>query len=132
MAEPKSRLRSGHGPPLARYTLTIRAGAKVRKSHHRGLGAALEELEREGRELEEGAGGRPAGGTLLRRIEPVQIVVGRLELAGPGRLRAGVDVRGDGSSEAFTGRLRRRVVEQRDGESSYEALRRELSAEGGP
>jgi hypothetical protein len=54
-------------------------------------------------------------------------VVGRLELSGPGGLRAGVDVRGDGSSEAFTGRLRRRVVAQRDGESAYEALRRELS-----
>jgi hypothetical protein len=129
VAEPKPRLRSGHGPSLAHCTLTIRAGAKVRKSHHRSLGEALAELEREGRALEDGADGRPAGGTLLRRIEPVQIVVGRIELAGPGRLRAGVDVRGDGSSEAFTGRLKRRVVEQRDGESSYEALRRELSAE---
>ena len=48
----------------------------------------------------------------------------RLKLSGPRRLRAGVDVRGDGLSEAFTGRVRRRVVEQRDGESAYDALRR--------
>ena len=67
------------------------------------------------------------GGTLIRRLEPVQIVVARLELSGPGRLRAGVDVRGDGSSEAFTGRLRRRVLEQRPGEDPYEALRRAVS-----
>jgi hypothetical protein len=57
----------------------------------------------------------------------VQIVVARLELAGPSRLRAGVDVRGDGSSEAFTGRVRRRVVDHQAGESAYDALRRALS-----
>jgi hypothetical protein len=109
------------------YTLTTRAGAKVRKRHPMELAEALAELEREGRELERSADGRARGGTLMRRLEPVQIVVARVELSGPGRLRAGVDVRGDGSSEAFTGRLRRRVVEQRDGESPYDALRRELS-----
>jgi hypothetical protein len=110
----------------AAYTLTIRAGAEVRKTQHHGLGEALHKLERKGRELEAGADERATGGTLIRKLEPVQIVVARLELAGPGRVRAGVDVRGDGSSEAFTGRVRRRVVEQRDGESPYDALRREL------
>jgi hypothetical protein len=109
------------------YTLTVRAGAKVRKRQHRGLDEALSELEREGRELEAGADGKAQGGGLMRRLEPVQIVVARLELSGPGRLRAGIDVRGDGSSEAFTGRMRRQVVRQRSGESAYDALRRELT-----
>ena len=109
------------------YTLTVREGPRVRKTHHRDLYEALSELEREGRELETGAHARPEGGTIIRKLEPMQIVVARLELSGPRRLRVGVDVRGDGSSEAFSGRLRRRVLEERDGESAYDALRRAVS-----
>ena len=127
MADGIGWLRGGHRPPLAHYTVTTRAGAKVMKQHHAELAEALRGLEREGRELEQSADGRAEGGRLIRRLEPVQIVVARLELSGPRRLRAGVDVRGDGSSEAFTGRLRRRVVEQLRGESAYAALRRKLS-----
>ena len=110
------------------YTLTVRSDARVRKQRHEDLDSALDELEQIARELAEGAGARPAGGTLIRRVEPVQQVVARIELAGPDRLRAGVDVRGDGSIEAFTGRLRRTLVEQRGKESAYDALRRALTA----
>jgi hypothetical protein len=109
------------------YTVTVRTEAKVRKERCSDLAEALAAIEREGRELEQSADGRAEGGTLMRRLEPVRIVLARLELSGPGRLRAGVDVRGDGSSEAFTGRLRRSVLEQRRGESAYDALRRELT-----
>jgi hypothetical protein len=109
------------------YTVTVRSKARVRKERHADLDAALAALERFARELADRASARPAGGTLIRRLDPVQQVVGRVELAGPRRLRAGVDVRGDGSSEAFTGRVRRRLVEQRRRESPYQALRRELA-----
>ncbi len=90
------------------------------------LDAALDAIEERGRELERATDSRPRGGTLIRKIEPVQQVVARLELSGPGRLRAGLDVRGDGSAEAFTGKLRRRLVEQRASETPYDALRRTL------
>ncbi|MEA2363495.1 MAG: hypothetical protein QOD71_2640 [Thermoleophilaceae bacterium] len=112
---------------MASYRVTVRTGAKVRKQRHEQLDEALAAIERVGRELADGASERPVGGTLMRRLEPVQRVVGRIELAGPGRMRGGVDVRGDGSSEAYTGRLRRALVEQRRGESAYDALRRALS-----
>jgi hypothetical protein len=106
------------------YTLTIRKGAKVTRERYSDLGAALGAVERLGIEIERSANARPRGGTFMRRLEPVQQVLARLELSGSGRLRAGVDVRGDGSSEAFTGRLRRRLIEQRDRETAYDALRR--------
>jgi hypothetical protein len=110
-----------------RYTVTVRTGAKVRKRRHQRLADALEDVARIAGELSEGTDVRPAGGLLTRRLDPVQQVVGRVELAGPDRLRAGVDVRGDGSCEAFTGRVRRTLVEQRDGETAFAALRRVLS-----
>jgi hypothetical protein len=109
------------------HRITVRTEAKVRKERYDGLEAALDAIERIGRELAAEADARPVGGELIRRLDPVQQVVGRIELTGPRGLRAGIDVRGDGSSEAFTGRLRRRLIEQRDGESAYEALRRSLS-----
>jgi hypothetical protein len=99
----------------------------VRKRRHERLGDALEEVERIAGELADEVDTRPAGGVLIRRLDPVQQVVGRIELSGPGRLRAGVDVRGDGSCEAFTGRVRRTLVDQRDGETAFAALRRVLS-----
>ena len=108
------------------YRFTVRSRGKVRKERHDSLGAALDAMERTGAELSGEADARPAGGTLIRRIEPVRQVVARLELKGPDGLRAGVDVRGDGSSEAFTGRVRRQLVEQRAGEDAYVALRRAL------
>jgi hypothetical protein len=109
------------------YTVIARSGAKVRKQRHDGLDAALAAVERISDELADGAHARPAGGTLIRRLEPVQQVVGRVELRGPARLRAGVDVRGDGSIEAYTGRVRRRLVEQGRRESAVDALRRVLA-----
>jgi hypothetical protein len=108
------------------YKLTVRSGARVKRERFGALADALDTLERRGRGLERSADAASVGGRLMRRIEPVQQVVARLELSGPGRLRAGVDVRGDGSSEGYTGRVRRSLIEQRRGESAYDALRRTL------
>ena len=110
------------------YSLKTRSGAKVERTRFDELGAALVELERRGEELQEGATAHTVDLKIVRRMEPVQQVVARIELAGPGRLRAGVDVRGDGSAEAWTGRLRRTLIDQLPHESPYEALRRSLEA----
>jgi hypothetical protein len=106
------------------WRVTVRRGPAVEHERFEDARGALDFVERRGRELERGAGSPARQLPLGRRIDPVRQVVARFELVGPRRLRAGVDVRGDGSSESWTGRLRRRLVEQRRGESAYDALRR--------
>lgn len=105
------------------YRLKVRSGPRVERRRFDGHDAALAELEARARSIAEGASARSID-LKVRRFEPVAQVVARLELVGPRRLRAGLDVRGDGSVEAYTGALRRRVIDQRAGESAYEALRR--------
>jgi len=112
------------------YKVTIRRGGKVECERFDALAGALERIEERGRELAEAADAETIDPRLTRRFDPVQQVLARLELAGPGRLRAGVDVRGDGSAEAYRGRVRRNLVEQLGGESAYDALRRTLKTEG--
>jgi hypothetical protein len=112
---------------LSSYRVVVRSGAKVDRAKLDSLEAALDTLESRARELSENADAQPVDAK-IRKFEPIQQVVGRVELAGPSRLRAGVDVRGDGSLESYTGRLRRKLVEQRRGESAFDALRRELGS----
>lgn len=111
---------------MQRYTLTARVRGKVTHDRFDDLDAALDALERAGHTLQGRADADSVGGSLVRRYEPHEQVSARLELSGPGRLRAGVDVRGDGSAMPFTGRLLRREVERKKRETAYEALRRVL------
>jgi hypothetical protein len=93
------------------------------------LERALAELGARVDELAETTARHPAE-TKLRRYGPEEQVVARIELAGPerrlARTHAGVDIRGDGSTEAYLGRVRRRAAAQADGEDAVAALRRAL------
>ena len=108
------------------YRVVVRHGPKVDKHRAETLEAALDVLEHEARAAANG----PRRGTVdlkVRQFEPVQQVSTRVELRGGG-VRAGVDVRGDGSAEAWTGRVRRTLIEPRDGEDAFAALRRLLQS----
>jgi len=111
------------------WTVTVRNGPHVEHDHCESLEATIELIEQRVEELS-GQAHRDEVKVLKRRYEAAQQVPVRIEIAGPGGLlgrpRAGVDLRGDGSVEPFTGRLRRLDVALSDGESPYDGLRRVL------
>ena len=104
------------------WRITVRDGPRVEKLRAEALEEALDLVEREGRVLSNGPKRRTVS-LRAKEFTPQQQVAGRVELAGP-RVRAGIDVRGDGAAEAWTGRVRRRVIEQEGRETPYDALRR--------
>jgi hypothetical protein len=107
------------------FRLTLRSGPRVERERFTDLAPALDRLADWVAE-QEATARRPAIDLRYRRFEPVAQVAARGQLAGPRRLQGGVDVRGDGSTEAYTGRWRRRLVDQRPAEDSCAALRRAL------
>jgi hypothetical protein len=117
-----------------KWTLTVRDGPRVGHKRFETLGETMDAMERELDELapttRRRAGRFPIGQVPGRRFEAARQVAIRAEIAGPGSwgsaTRGGVDMRGDGSTEAYTGRLRRKLVELRPGETPYDGLRRVL------
>jgi hypothetical protein len=113
------------------WTLTVRNGPKVERVRCDSLAQAIDALEHRIEQLAPDAGRRSVQ-FARRRYDPARQVAVRAELAGPGgplsRPHGGVDLRGDGSAEAYTGRIRRRLVELRPRETPYAGLRRALQA----
>ena len=113
------------------WKLTVRAGPSIERSRFDQLADALDAAEARARELA-GEAPRDAIDAKIRRFEPIQQVAARIEVSGPQRVLAsisgGLDVRGDGSTEAYVGRVKRELVKQRKGETAYRALRRALTA----
>lgn len=105
--------------------MVIRRRGKVEKARHATLAAALDALETETRAAATTQVPRVER-ALGREYEPSQQVAVRGEVRGPGGVAGGIDVRGDGSAEAFAGRFVRRPLEPREREDAWSALRREV------
>ncbi len=104
------------------FRLTARIGPRVEKTRHASLDEAVAAVE-----ARLGAPRRQHTREVLgRSYDAGEQVTGRFEVRGPRGVRGGVDVRGDGSAEAYTGWVRKRVVVPQDGESAIDALRRSL------
>jgi hypothetical protein len=115
-----------------RWKLTVRSGPKVTRQVFAAFEPALDALQQRAEELARTAPDR-AVDVKVKRFEPAEQVVARLELAGPERFvpskRGGVDVHGDGSVEPYIGGVRRQTVSARGQETPYAALRRSLEHE---
>jgi hypothetical protein len=103
------------------YRLTVRRGPEIEKETRETLEEALDLLEA----YTTTATRQKAVEFVNRRYEPGDLVALRIELRGEG-VRAGLDVHGDGSAVAWTGRIRRAAIEPETGESPLAALRRTL------
>ena len=113
---------------MADWKLTERRGPKVTREDFDRLDDAIAELKRRAEAVR--AAGPLEKKSLLRDFEPADQVAARIEITGRGWLRAptaGVDVKGDGAIVAFTGGMRREVLEPTDGRSPFDAVREMLN-----
>ena len=113
------------------YTVTIRVGPTITRTRHAELRDAIDSLEVQLTTLGPAAR-RETRKALTREYGPEAQVSARGELSGPSRLRprvrAGADVRGDGSIEVYRGKIRRELIAPERGERPFDALRRTLGA----
>jgi hypothetical protein len=105
------------------FRVVVRNGPRVERHRAESLEEALDLLETEAR-VASNTERRGEVDARYRTFSPSEQVAVRIELRRP---RAGFDVRGDGSVQAWTGRIRRRLVEPEGDETVYEALRRSVT-----
>ena len=112
------------------FTVRVRDGSKTSRAQYALLEDALAVCEGEATRMAQAAPNRPIE-TGMRKFDPVDLVVGRVELSSGGWFSryarsAGLDIRGDGSIEAYSGRVSRSVVVFRVGETTFDGLRRAM------
>lgn len=109
------------------YALTLRREGDSERQRFVTLDGALDALETEIRAMAQTVR-REETKSIGRSYQPQELVAVRAEVSGPG-VRGGIDLRGDGSVEAFSGRIRRAVITPLEDEDPYAALRRVLSSD---
>jgi hypothetical protein len=113
---------------VSKWKVTVRHGSSVGREKCNSLDEAIDEARRRVDQVRQ-EGGLPAI-SAFREHTPDQRVQARIEISGPGLIRApegGIDVMGDGAAIAYTGAIRKRQIEADSLEEAFERLRDALA-----
>jgi hypothetical protein len=113
---------------VAAYKLTIRHGSSVEREQFDDLDETVHALRERADEIR--GEGPLETVKAFREYEPERRVAARLEISSGGWLRgseAGLDVMGDGELVAYSGAIRKRRLEARDGGTLFDAIREVLA-----
>lgn len=108
---------------MSKWKVTIRHGSNVGREKFGTLEEAIEDAR--GRVEEIRREDRLPPVSFIRDFSPNQRVAARIELSGPGLIRApegGIDVMGDGSAIAYTGAVRKEPIEADSLDQAFERL----------
>ena len=107
--------------------MTVRHGSSVGREKFGTLDEAIADVRRRVDEIRREDRLPPI--SMLRDFSPSEQVAARIEVSGPGLIRApegGIDVMGDGHAIAYMGAIRKRQIEADSLEEAFDELRNEL------
>jgi hypothetical protein len=113
---------------VSRWKVTVRHGPSVGREKFDSLDEAIAEARRRVQEIRREDRLPPV--SMLRDFSPADQVQARIEISGPGLIRApegGIDVMGDGSAIAYTGAIRKEPIEADSLEQAFERLGEAMS-----
>ena len=108
---------------MSKWKVTVRHGSSVGREKFSTLDEAIADVRRRVEEIQRGD--RLPHISMLREFTPEERVHARIEISGPGLIRApegGIDVMGDGKAIAYTGAIRKETIEADSLDQAFERL----------
>jgi hypothetical protein len=113
---------------VSKWKVTVRHGSRVGREKFATLDEAIADVRRRVEEIRQED--RLSHISSLREFTPEEQVNARIEISGPGLLRApegGIDVMGDGSAIAYTGSVRKEQLDASSLDDAFERLQDALA-----
>ena len=105
------------------WKVTVRHGSSVGREKFGTLDKAIADARRRLEEIQRADRLPPV--KMLREFTPAERVAARIEISGPGLIRApegGIDVMGDGRAIAYTGAIRKERIEVDSVDEAFQRL----------